>query len=186
MDEGIAPIVVVKGHKYIVIDQDLSKDDRRCDGPALSSFFSVEGESTGGNNAREINRIKKRKELTPTVINELHDTTSHGLEDDTLDGTIDNHGSEMQPERDNETSNRRQTTKVSGDVILCSNIKLAAPKSGIRCAGRKDTTRLLWLNEFYVIHEGTRFKGTEYDREDAAVDLGSRNMSFTRRACTSF
>ena len=162
MDEGIAPIVEVKGHKYILIDQDLSKGDRRCDGPALSSFFSVEGGSTGGNNARESNRIKKRKELTPTVINELHDTTSHGLEDDTLDGTIDNHGSEMLPERDNETSNRRKTTKVSGDVILCSNVKLAAPKSGIRCAGRKDTTRLLWLNEFYVIHEGTRIKGKEY------------------------
>ena len=80
MDEGIAPIVVVKGHKYIVIDQDLSKGDRRCDGPALSSFFSVEGGSDGGNNARESNRIKKRKELTPTVINELHDTTFHGLE----------------------------------------------------------------------------------------------------------
>ena len=114
MDEGRAQIVEVKGHKYFLIDQDLSKGDRRCDGPALStSFFSVEGGSTGGNNVRESNRIKKRKELTPTVRNELHDTPFHGLEDDTVDATTDNHASEMLPERDNEASIRRKTTKVS-------------------------------------------------------------------------
>ena len=143
MDEGRAPIVEVKGHNYFVIDEDLSKGDRRCDGPALSSFFSIEGGSTVVNNFRESKRIKKRKELTPTVIIELHDTTSHGLEDDTLDATIDYHASVVKPERDNEASNRRKTTKVSGDVILRRNVMLAPPKAGIRCAGRKDTTRLL-------------------------------------------
>jgi hypothetical protein len=153
MAEGRAPIVEVKGHKYFLIDQDLSKGDRRCDGPGLSSLFSVEGGSTGGNNVRESNRIKKRKELTPTVTNELHDTTSDGLEDDAFDGTSDNHALEVLSERDKEATITRKTTKVAGDVIIFRNVKLAAPSAGIRCAGRKDTKRLLWLNEFYVTHE---------------------------------
>jgi len=174
MDEGRAPIVEVKGHNYFVIDEDLSKGDRRCDGPALSSFFSIEGGSTVVNNLRESKRINKRKELTPTVTNELHDTTSHGLEDDTLDATIDYHALEVKPERDNEASNRRKATKVSGDVILSRNVMLAAPKAGIRCAGRQDTTRLLWLNEFYAIHEGTRGKGKEYIFQATQFLLGEQ------------
>jgi hypothetical protein len=61
MDEGRTLIVEVKGHNYYLIDQDLSKSDRRCDGPALSSFFSVEGGCTGGNNVRESYRMKKER-----------------------------------------------------------------------------------------------------------------------------
>jgi hypothetical protein len=32
---------------------------------------------------------------------------------------------------------------------------LRMPEEGIRCAGRKGTTRLLWVNEFFVVNEGT-------------------------------
>jgi hypothetical protein len=32
---------------------------------------------------------------------------------------------------------------------------LRMPEDGIRCAGRKGTTRLLWLYEFFVVNEGT-------------------------------
>jgi hypothetical protein len=82
--------------------------------------------------------------MTPTVNIELHDTTSDGRADDTLDATIDNnYASEVLPMRDNEASKRSKTTKVAEDIILLRNVKLAAPKAGIRCAGRKDTTRLL-------------------------------------------
>ena len=35
---------------------------------------------------------------------------------------------------------------------------LRRPEEGIRCAGRKGTTRLLWLHEFYVVNEGTSSK----------------------------
>jgi hypothetical protein len=35
---------------------------------------------------------------------------------------------------------------------------LRRPDAGIRCAGRKGTTRLVWLHEFFVVHEGTKHK----------------------------
>jgi hypothetical protein len=34
------------------------------------------------------------------------------------------------------------------------------PEDGLRCAGRKGATRLLWLHEFFVVREGTRTKRT--------------------------
>lgn len=41
-------------------------------------------------------------------------------------------------------------------------ITLRRPRLGIRCAGRSNTTRLLWLHEFYVVHEGPRRKPLKY------------------------
>ena len=41
MEGRDTPIVVLKGHNYFVVDQDLSKGDRRSDGPALAHFFNV-------------------------------------------------------------------------------------------------------------------------------------------------
>jgi hypothetical protein len=35
---------------------------------------------------------------------------------------------------------------------------LRRPEDGIRCAGRKGTTRLLWLHEYFVVNEGTTRK----------------------------
>ncbi len=34
------------------------------------------------------------------------------------------------------------------------------PEDVLRCAGRKGTTRLLWLHEFFVVREGTRTERT--------------------------
>jgi hypothetical protein len=58
MEEGRTSIVEMKGHQYYVVDQDLSRGDRRSDGPALSNFFIVEGGSTTVNNVRESHRLK--------------------------------------------------------------------------------------------------------------------------------
>jgi hypothetical protein len=67
---------------------------------------------------------------------------------------------------------------------------LRPPKGGIRCAGRNDTTRLLWLNEFYVVHEVTRRKGKKYVYETLQFALGEHlsagevpNMTESKRRC---
>ena len=63
MDEGRLSIVELEGHNYYVVDQDLSKGDRRSDGPAMATFFNVEAGSTMHNNVRESCRLKKRSEI---------------------------------------------------------------------------------------------------------------------------
>jgi hypothetical protein len=65
MEEGRTQIVEVEGHNYFVVDQDLSKGDRRCDGPAMATFFNVEAGSTTCESVRERHRLKKRREISP-------------------------------------------------------------------------------------------------------------------------
>ena len=49
-----------------------------------------------------------------------------------------------------------QTNEVVDEFDLSSFWGgLRRPEDGIRCAGRKGTTRLLWLHEFFVVKEGT-------------------------------
>jgi hypothetical protein len=49
-----------------------------------------------------------------------------------------------------------QTNEVVDDFDISTfGGGLRWPEDGIRCAGRKGTTRLLWLHEFYVVNEGT-------------------------------
>ena len=160
MEEGRASIVERKGHEYYVVDQDLSRGDRRSDGPALSNFFIVEGGSTIVNNVRESHRLKNRMELAPTfTTNESYDSTTDELLEYSLDAMREKPASEEGPLRKKK-------------VPALTNIRLRPPKAGIRCAGRNDTTRQLWLNEFYVVHEGTRRKGKKYVYEALQFSLG--------------
>ncbi len=96
---------------------------------------------------------------TPTVINESHMGTTGEVEDSSLDAMRDKHASGEGPLR---------KKKISA----LSNVMLRSPKRGIRCAGRNETTRLLWVNEFYVVHEGTRSKGKKYVYETLEFALG--------------
>jgi hypothetical protein len=49
-----------------------------------------------------------------------------------------------------------QTNEVVDDFDISSFCGgLRRPEDAIRCAGRKGTTRLLWLHEFFVVNEGT-------------------------------
>lgn len=49
-----------------------------------------------------------------------------------------------------------QTNEVVDDFDISSFWGgLRRPEDGIRCAGRKGTTRLLWLHNFFVVNEGT-------------------------------
>jgi hypothetical protein len=83
MDDGTTKIVQLKGHNYFVVDQDVTKGDRRSDGPALSNFFLAEGGSSTVNNVRQSNRIKKITEevlMVNTVC--LEENMNEGLEEE--------------------------------------------------------------------------------------------------------
>jgi hypothetical protein len=90
MEAGETRIVVLKGHDYYVVDQELSKGDRRSDGPALSNFFDVEEECTSDNNVRESRRVKKRRDMAHTA---------NLLQEDSFTGTILNHDPGERPIR---------------------------------------------------------------------------------------
>ena len=134
----------LEGHNYFVVDQDLSKGDRRSDGPAMATFFQVEAGSTTHNNVRESCRVKKRREVSaPPIIGNRDGDTSE---------------EQVRPIG----GRRRSKSKGDADATPYRIVSLRSPIAGIRCAGRNDTTRLLWLNEFYVVHEGTTRKGKNY------------------------
>ena len=65
MEEVRKPIVEVKVHEYFIVDQDLSRGDRRSDGRALSKFFDGEVESITVNNVRGSQRLKKKGKCHP-------------------------------------------------------------------------------------------------------------------------
>ena len=164
MEGGKTPIVVLKGHNYFVVDQDLSKGDRRSDGPALSNFFNVEDECTSDNNVRESQRRKKRRDLAHTVnLQSLEArSTTEGVPGDSCTATIWNLDGDDVPARKKKVKSKRQETNGDCDETPFGNSTLRGPCKGIRCAGRKDTTRLLWLHEFYVVEEGSRRKPYKY------------------------
>jgi hypothetical protein len=61
-------IVDLDGVKYFVVDRDVSKGDRRCDGKFMSDFFTVvhrSGEAMS--NVRQSNRVRKKRDLTHTL-----------------------------------------------------------------------------------------------------------------------
>jgi hypothetical protein len=146
MDDGTTKIVQLKGHNYFVVDQDVTKGDRRSDGPALSNFFLAEGGSSTVNNVRQSNRIKKITEevlMVNTVC--LEENMNEGLEEEGQDAKMSNLGCDVELVRKKTTQCGRRQFKGDGDV---STHNLRPSKVGIRCAGRNDTTRLLWLNEY--------------------------------------
>jgi hypothetical protein len=159
MQEGRTQIVEVQGHNYYVVDEDRTKGDRRCDGPALSSFFIDGGGSTIVNNVRESHRLKNRIDESLTVTNDSHVIAGDDVQEVRLDRNVGKH-----------TCDERALKKKK--VTLSNNVRLRGPKVGIRCAGRNETTRLLWLNEFYLVHEGSRRKGNMYVYEALQFSLG--------------
>jgi hypothetical protein len=170
MDDGTLHIVQLKGHNYFVVDQDVTKVDRRSDGPSLSKFFLAEGGSSTVNNVRQSNRIKKKTEevlMVNTVC--LGENMNEGLVEEAQDATMSNLGCDVELVRKKTNHCTRRQFKGDGDV---SRITLRPSQVGIRCAGRNDTTRLLWLNEFYVVYEGTRQKGRNYIYQAVQFLLG--------------
>jgi hypothetical protein len=173
MEEVLIPIVEVKGHKYFIVDQDLSRGDRRSDGPALANFFDVEGGSINVNNVRGSQRLKTKSEASPVgnVVPPAGILTE-ALPERTQDASTLQHVRNEEPGSTPKVISGRKQGHGDGYVTELPNFTLRVPKAGIRCSGRNDTTRLLWLHEYYVVHEGSRSKGHNYIYEAVQFLLG--------------
>ena len=61
-------IIDVDGCAYFVVDRDLSKGDRRCDGKFLSDFFTVvDTQDEAMTNVRQSKRVVKKRDLSHTL-----------------------------------------------------------------------------------------------------------------------
>jgi hypothetical protein len=156
MEEGKTPTVEVEGHDYFVVDQDLSKGDRRCDGPAMATFFNVEAGSATWDSVRERHRSNKRRDVSPPP------TTETPLSESMEEVQDNTHGSGDVRLRKKKAPIRMKKFKRDGKLKIGRIVALRPAKPGIQCAGRNDTTRLLWLHEYCVVHEGTSRKGNNY------------------------
>ena len=158
--------VELKGHNYYVLDQDRSKGDRRCDGKATSDFFNVEETSTTIDNVRESRRIKKRRDMIDAAVALAQkEEEARRCREDVLETalyeTIDPHAQNATSSKKKKRSSKIEQNPEDGNGIPSALFMLRPPESGVRCAGRHDTTRLLWLHEYYVVHEGTVGKATK-------------------------
>ena len=173
MEEVRIPIVEVKGHEYFIVDQDLSRGDRRSDGPALSNFFDGEVGSITVNNVRGSQRLKKKREVSPVGnVDPAAGSTTEALPELNRDASTLQHVRNEEPGSTSKVISGRKQSHGDGYVTQLTNFTLRRPKAGIRCSGRNDTTRLLWLHEFYVVHEGSRCKGHNYIYEAVQFMLG--------------
>ncbi len=201
--------VELDGSSYFVVDRDVSKGDRRCDGKALEIVFDVGETSITVNNVRESQRVKKRRDRDESAAAKQTNGNEASISNDerqditrqeTMGNRIPEESQCLNPKlQENETSLMDDRLNIP-----IAPITLRPPHSGIRCAGRHDTTRLLWLHEFYVVHEEPRRKpvkyiyqagltifdgeplarrrGGKYDRENAQINLGTRHMPYSCRA----
>ena len=176
-------IVDVDGFTYFVVDRDLSKGDRRCDGKFMSNFFTVDdAQYEAMSNVRRSRRAVKKRDLSHTLCLDTFEdpelmnvvaggpirvgtvkTTSKkrhsaedimnndiSIEDPSCTGIV------PEAEVSFDTTAAYETNEVVDDFDISSLCKgLRRPEDGIRCAGRKGTTRLLWLHEFFIVNEGT-------------------------------
>jgi hypothetical protein len=155
--------VEIDGYKFFVVDCDVSKGDRRSDGGKMANFFNVEESATLINNVRESTRVKKRKDL------DFEAFEKEALATSVNEGICVNEGQKESEVVSEEVSlkKKKRKAKIVENKDDCESIdkaliSLRPPESGIRCAGRSNTTRLLWLHEFYVVHEGPRRKPVKY------------------------
>ena len=170
--ECSAPTMVeVEGSSYFVVDTDVSKGDRRCDGRLMEDFFTVgDGE-----------RVKKKR----IFYEASHACVSEGLnvmkkkdahvalnvlvdEDATLtkDGaaiTSDKQLQDVDNEKQSSTcegqkQRRRAKAKGTKSVVAEQVEGNIFAEQGIRCAGRNRTSRLLWLHEYFRVYERAHSK----------------------------
>lgn len=167
------------GFSYFVVDRDVRKGDRRCDGKALENFFDVGETSITVNNVRESQRVKKRRDREEyAAVTQPQENDASIRVDNRQDITRQETMGNGIPEESECLNPKVQDNEGSGKMDDCLNIPIAPmtlrpPHSGIRCAGRRDTTRLLWLHEFYVVHEGPRRKPVKYIYQALQFLMGS-------------
>jgi len=134
------------GHKYFKVDRDRSKGDRRSDGKLNADFFAVEEYSVTSDGVRVSQRLRTNKRDTIEV--ESGEEIPEEVE-------IETNEEELVVESLEGVQNK--TNKGDSSTIVRSRVPRMPPKS-IKCAGRKRTTRLLWLHEFYIVNGDERKK----------------------------
>jgi hypothetical protein len=182
MEEIISRATVEKeGYSYFIVDTDLQKGDRRCDGKFMADFFNVtDVEESSVKNCRQSQRVHKRY-IAETLLIEnqgvaaykasLESATAHKkphIKLETQGESMDIERMVITPTLDEGTVAEQIEFDSSNDVsvppeeddfdITMLGRGLRRPDEGIRCAGRSGTTRLLWVHEFYVVNEGTSSK----------------------------
>jgi hypothetical protein len=174
--------VNVDGYNNFVADKDVSKGDRRSDGKLMAHFFAEEESATIINNVRESNRVKKRKEQEEAAFEEqaLAAGLVHmrAIEARSLKEAQEQSQdlAEVVSVSSKKKKSNAKIVEVMDEregIIEIAPITLRRPESGIRCAGRSNTTRLLWLHEFFVVHEGTRRKPVKYIYQALQFLLGA-------------
>jgi hypothetical protein len=185
-------VVAKPGYSYVVVDRDLFKGDRRCDGKFMADFFSVmETAGSSSNELRKSQRVQHKRSHAETMCRETEglECYTSGSNVSNTDGnaitTVQSQNNSMdQPvgrifieELDatsyidpmnihDDTEGAECLLSVDEEIIVQDEIDdfdikdfgrgLRRPDAGIRCAGRKGTTRLVWLHEFFAVHEGTK------------------------------
>jgi hypothetical protein len=173
--------VNVDGYNFFVVDKDASKGDRRSDGKLMAHFFAEEESATIINNVRESNRVKKRKEQVEVAFEEqalaaslLHMSAIEARSLNEAQGQLQDLAEVVSVSSKKTKSNAKiEEVMAESQCIEIAPITLRRPESGIRCAGRSNTTRLLWLHEFFVVHEGTRRKPVKYIYQALQFLLGA-------------
>jgi hypothetical protein len=168
LETMVTQSVNVDGCNYFVVDKDVSKGDRRSDGKVMAQFFAEEESATIINNVRESNRVKKRKDQEEAAFEEqaLADSAVHIRNLEAI--SVNEAQEQSQVLSEEVSSNKKKRRSKIVDImddregIEIAPITLRRPESGIRCAGRSNTTRLLWLHEFFVVQEGSRRKPVKY------------------------
>jgi hypothetical protein len=171
-------IVEVGGSRYFVVDKDVSKGDRRCDGQLMADFFTVvdgarvktkrilydashvKDRSTAGK--------KKKAELDCNLLVEDAPITKVDVS-----LTIDEERTSTHHRNDSSTSGvgPKQTRALGKSPAIFAQSKgeqhvvepqvidpPRVPDKGIRCAGRNRTSRLLWLHEYFRAYERAHTK----------------------------
>jgi len=156
----------VDGFRYFDLRKDAGKGDRRCDGRLLADFFTgVDVErlkkkrmmyDPSHRTERKIPKVGKKDEAVGS-LSKLADNA-----DITNEGSGINMNTERQSSRKHNEKRKpafqdkeQEGEKEGDDVNACPP---PAPDKGIRCAGRKRTSRLLWLHEFFRVYERAHTK----------------------------
>jgi hypothetical protein len=170
-------VVAKPGYSYVVVDRDLGIGDRRSDGKFMAEFFSVmEIAGSSSSELRKSQRVQHKRSHSETMCKtDVNVRTTLHSQNISMDQPVEHilieeHDASVTINSDllDVTEGEQCFLSDDGenfeqDEIDDFDIKkfgrgLRRPDAGIRCAGRKGTTRLLWLHEFFVVNEGTKHK----------------------------
>ncbi len=132
MDEesNCAMLVVQDGHNYFQVDRDRSKGDGRSYDKLNAEFFAVQESSVTIDNVRVSHRLRTKN----------HDII------------------EVEAAADIPEEVEDKTIEVQPPKICRPRSPQHLPDKCIKCAGRKRSSRLLWLHEFFIVNGNHRKK----------------------------